>query len=390
MADTDTTRQGVLGRKIAAARRPAAGAMAAAEERRILTAIARVSEDLMRLPVAAADRRLSERSVAEVVANLPPDGLVVALVADPPPSDGGLRPQGLAVLGPGLVAGLSEWLTLRRLGTGALSPRAPTRADLALAAPWLDAVLGAIAGPANWRVARKIDDPRPLPLKLPEIPLAQQTMTLSLGEGGERSGDLTIAIPLPLVPAGDARRQGGAAGADDPAVNRAPPLDWSAALAQTVGQAGLPLPAVLGRPVLPLGEVMALGPGSVILLPLEAVAGVTLCDAAGRALATGRLGQLRGLKALRVAALAGDKPDGGGAAAPRPAQSAAAPAAAPAPADSDAEAGSTMPAAVGFPAMDLAMALPGGLPDGLPGGLPGASDDMSGGALPMDLPALIG
>ncbi len=341
---------GVLRRKVAAGRRPHDTAMTDDSDRRAMTAVARVTEELLRLPVNVTGRTVVRRTVAEVVGDLEEGALIATLSAR--------EGRGIAVVGPDALAALGEWLTIGRIGSGPVAARVPTRADLALVAPWVEAVLrvlspapaDGVAGAAEWRVLRKVDDPRPLPLTMPDLPLAVEHLTLDFGIGPVRRGAITLAVPAPAEGRDDAGTGARAGLRADPATDAA---DWSARLGASVLAAGVPVSAVLWTAQLPLGMVVGLRPGALIGVPLSAVGAVALRDAGGRGLAEGRLGQAKGMKALlmhpalRGAARAGT--DGGdtlsviaapdGTAGPAEARGAAAIAMTPLPAGDIAEAG---------------------------------------------------
>jgi len=72
-------------------------------------------------------------------------------------------------------------------------------------------------------------------------------------------------------------------------------------LADQLDAASCVLDAVVSRVSLPLMRVMALKVGEVITLPRAAIDRICLEGLDGRALAEGRLGQNRGMRAIRLA-----------------------------------------------------------------------------------------
>ena len=68
------------------------------------------------------------------------------------------------------------------------------------------------------------------------------------------------------------------------------------------------LDAVVSRVSLPLARVMALKVGEVIALPRAAIDRISFEGLDGRALAEGRLGQNRGMRAIRLAGSDGAAP----------------------------------------------------------------------------------
>lgn len=266
---------------------------------------------------------------------------------------------GIAVLDSTTLAGLIEATTTGRIASRQVVPRAPTRTDAIIAADLLDALLdGFEAGlaemedPPNiagYRYAAPLIDTRAMDLALAEGPYSVFRLTLDLG-GGVRQGELVIAFPVAA--------RGLQRGADA--------ASFQKALADNVMRAPTELAANLFRLQLPLSEVRALGTGDVVRIPLSALAEVAV-EAGGRPVATARLGQQGGFRAVRIAALAGsgDEPS-------EDDFQDAAPTAALPPADAgfeaDAEGGfaglGELPPLEDFPGLgDLSEAGEGGLPD---------------------------
>ena len=75
---------------------------------------------------------------------------------------------------------------------------------------------------------------------------------------------------------------------------------FAQALSDQVMQTEARLGAILHRVTLPLGAVMALLPGEILPLPAAALGHVVVEGVDGRPLATGKLGQNRGMRAVRL------------------------------------------------------------------------------------------
>jgi flagellar motor switch protein FliM len=112
---------------------------------------------------------------------------------------------------------------------------------------------------------------------------------VALGSSG-RSGP--VILVLPAVGRGE-RPEGLTGGAD-----MAP--QFTAALAAQVEQAECRLDAVIGRLVLPIGRIMGLAVGDVLDLPQAGLDAITLETKEGRRIARARLGQNRGMRALKI------------------------------------------------------------------------------------------
>jgi flagellar motor switch protein FliM len=74
---------------------------------------------------------------------------------------------------------------------------------------------------------------------------------------------------------------------------------FAAALSEQVNAAECPLTAVLAHLRLPLAEVLLLGAGAVLPLPTAAIDRIDLVGADGRRISGGKLGQTRGMRAVR-------------------------------------------------------------------------------------------
>jgi flagellar motor switch protein FliM len=255
---------------------------------------------------------MAERGVAlaEGLDRLVEDGFVALLTG----RDGGAA--GLLVLDSGLFSALIEAMTLGRLGaTAPAMPRRPTATDAALLGALIDRVLADLdrgllevgAAPEGWRMARAVGDQRLLGAILDEggYRLAELSVELSAaGAAGSarRSGRLALLLPDPdrvQVPVPSAH-----------AADRAPvaePDAFSRGIEGAVQGAPAVLTAVLGRVALPLEQALALAVGQRLELPISALEEIELVGLDTRAYAAARLGQTRGMRAIRITVLA----DGG-------------------------------------------------------------------------------
>lgn len=234
---------------------------------------------------AVAERRLPLDEGLERL----PEGGYVALVAD------AAGATGLVAMDEGLFAALVEAITLGHLPAQAPPPRRPTATDAALLAAVVEPILADAGEGQGWRIARPITDLRLLPALLEEgaYRLTQAPVALSDG-GGRRGGVLTLLLALP----GDAPRpRPGGPGAALPEAEPA-----RASVEAAVMAAPAQLDAVLGRVSLPLSQLMALRPGHRFELPLAQLEEVQVVGLDGRTQALARLGQARGMRAVRLLA----------------------------------------------------------------------------------------
>ncbi|PVE46987.1 hypothetical protein DDE23_12035 [Pararhodobacter aggregans] len=192
-----------------------------------------------------------------------------------------------------------EAMTMGRLAARPTGPRRPTTTDAALLAEVIDATLAGLGAEdplSGLRCGRPVADHRLLPVILEEIDYDLVALTAVVVSGSvTRPLRLMLALPRP-----DAAEV--VASAEEPA------RDWSEALNAAVMRAPASLRAELGRVTLPLAEVLALGPGSSLTLPLSNLEEVQLVALDGAVQAVGRLGQTRGMRAVRLTGWPGGLP----------------------------------------------------------------------------------
>ncbi len=282
---------GILRRKMArGGPGPVAGASGADQLWRL--SFARAARASSGLVVDMGAQNLARRSLAEVL-ELVPDRALIALL------DGPEGRHGVLALSAELMAGLIESQTIGRVLPAPPPPRRPTRTDAAMVMDGIDRALSGMEGegppadglrwPAGYRYASFVEDPRPLGLLLDDLPYLVAQTVVGFGEGG-RSGQLVLALPegdRVTTPAAAAR-------GPDPAA------EFARMLSDTVGEADCTLEAVLARTVLPLQAVLALAPGQMLPLTGAALDRIVLEGMDGRPVARARLGQARGLRALRL------------------------------------------------------------------------------------------
>lgn len=254
--------------------------------------------------VARASVRSSRGAALDELVELPEAEGFAALLKGPE------GPPGLVIFDPAAFSSVIEVMTIGTLSHKAPALRRATETDAALMADLVDAVLAEVDAhpdPADpfapgFRQDRLIDDLRLLDVMLEDVPFALTVLDVDLlAEGTMRRGVVTLALPepapeMPLFTGFDLPFD------DEPAQD----VQWERALEASVMPAPARLGAVLGRVRLPLSEVMALAVDSQVTLPLSQLEEVQLEGLDQSVLALGRLGQYRGMRALRLTAL----PDG--------------------------------------------------------------------------------
>lgn len=256
---------------------------------------------------------LSERGVtlAEGLDRLSEDGFLALLSG----ADGGA--PGLLVLDTGLFSALVEAMTLGRLGAAPpAAPRRPTATDAALLGALIDRLLAELdrglaeagldagAEGGGWRMARAVGDQRLLGAILDEGGYRLAEVPLALSAAGApgsapRSGRLALLLPDP-----DSARAAAPPGRAPAAAPAATPDTLGQGIEAAVQGAPAVLTAVLGRVALPLEQALLLAVGQRLELSIAALEEVELVGLDARAYAWARLGQTRGMRAVRITLLA--------------------------------------------------------------------------------------
>ena len=287
---------GVLRRKVAAARAEAAAGGPGAD-RCWRLALARAARDKLKLVLDFRNLTLERRSLAELVELAPQRAFIAVL-------DGPSEGLGVIMLDPQILAGFIEAQTIGKLKSTEPAARKPTRTDAAMVAGMIDAALRglelALADEADlvwasgFRYASFLDDPRPLGLLLDDTPYRVLKAVVDLG-GAVRSGEILLALPAEGRGVMPSARLGTADPADHGQV-------FVQALSERVNGAQGDLDAVLARLRLPLSEVLGLREGTLLALPQAGLDQISLEGLDGRRVAEGRLGQNRGMRAIRLSA----------------------------------------------------------------------------------------
>ncbi|WP_164876061.1 FliM/FliN family flagellar motor switch protein [Falsirhodobacter deserti] len=258
-------------------------------ERAWRQALNRAAMEHAGLDLLVTAARIEVMAAAAFVARVPEHALAL-MVAGP---EGG---RGAAVLSPALTSALVEVQMTRRLAPK-WHPRKPTRTDGALAAGVMDAALSGLAklledeADRVWAAGFGCDtflpDTDSLKLALPEADLRVLIAEVTLA--GTRQAQLMLALPTEgrgTAPAGkDSSRDETAFRSD---------------LAAQVMEAETALEAVLCRMTVPLAAVIGLKVGETIPLPSASVEQVACETGCGATVATGRLGQNKGMRAIRI------------------------------------------------------------------------------------------
>lgn len=282
----------VIRRKIDRAR-PAAAEGAPGADRGWRLALARAMRDAMALDIEFRRLSITRQNLAEILETVPERALLALL-------DGPAGGLGVIMLAPDVTAALIEMQTLGRLSAQPPAARKPSRIDAAMVAGVIDRALvgldatladeADLAWAGGFRYASWLEDARPLGLMLEEDGYRVLSATIALGDVG-REGQVILILPAE----GRGERP---AMTIDPQASAAPL--FAQALQAQVMQTDCRLDAVIGRLTLPLRQIMDLAVGEVLVLPTAGIDAISLETIDGRRVAGARLGQHRGMRALKL------------------------------------------------------------------------------------------
>jgi len=277
----------ILRRKVATGRGPAAVA-APTPEKAWRLALGRAGRAKPGLGLRLTAFGMERATVARI-AELAPEAALVATMAH---AAGG---TGALVVDAATRNALVEAETMGRLATAPQELRAPTRIDALIVGAFIDSVLvafdelaaGLSIAPAvcGWRVGEMIAAPRILPLVVEDLPLRLFRMEFGFDDGA-RTGMALVALPME---------------APKPVVAETLGEGFTGDLERAVMAAPAEVRAVLARLSLPLEAVTGWVPGMLVPLPRGALGQVRLEDIDNVPVARGRLGQMNGMRAVRIA-----------------------------------------------------------------------------------------
>ncbi len=286
MADTGTS--SVLRRKLTA-RIPVAERPSTSQYpiRALELALARAAQDRLNLDVTVSSCDARIEGLKTTMAQAQETSLTGLLV------DSGSAPAGLIIIEAETLAALVGQSLTGHLGNLSHPDRKPTRIDAEIAKGLINGFLQhyakALKGEeANFKFdctfQRHISDPRLLRFSLPDQPYQLFDIKLDMN-GGARTGSMVLAMACVL---------------DGSQTTRPVQGDWAANLKTSVMDAEVTVKAVLTRLTLPLSDAAGLKVGDVLPFAREDLDKVHIEGPDHSILATGRLGQSRGARALRI------------------------------------------------------------------------------------------
>lgn len=287
MTSTETT--SVLERKLAAGRDGAqSGGRSVLGALRL--AMARTAAKLCDLPLAVIGARQA-RCVHEDLGRFLADERMLVLLEGPEGQ------AGAVCLDTNFVTALIQQQTMGKVSTLTGVARPFTGTDAALAEPLIEAMLTRAAGLAEqppdqrclqgYRFGARVEDARSLLLVLEAERFRVFDLTIDIAGG---VGQGAVCLVLPDMPE-DPQAANASGGKQQ---SKGPHLD------QAFGSIRADLTAMICRIRLPLSELAAMRPDDVIPLVRERLKETELISIDGQCVAVGRLGQVNGLRALRL------------------------------------------------------------------------------------------
>ena len=283
----------ILRRKLAAARVPEAEGGPGAD-RSWRMALARAARDAAKLALDVQSLTMQKLGLSEVLEWIPERALIAVL-------QGPGETLGVLVITPDVLSSILESQTIGKVNRAPPPARKPTRTDAAMAAGFIDAALiglevalsdeADLSWAGGYRYGSHLEDARPLGLLLEDRDFKVLTAQVSLALG-QRMGQVFLALPAEGWRKSVPEVTGEAAGAA--------PHAFAEALAERVDGASCTMLATLARMSMTLGDITGLTEGMVLPLWNASIERIKLEGLDGRILGEGRLGQNRGMRAVRL------------------------------------------------------------------------------------------
>jgi flagellar motor switch protein FliM len=252
-------------------------------------AVTRAADKTHQIAIGVLGLREELVSLEDLIAMLAPELMLIAI------NDDGAM-MGVAAMDLQLRSALIEAQTVGKIIASNPDDRPATRTDASMASPLLNAILAQMGETTprtpldGWGEGLLpgglVADARAAGLVLPERSYRVVRMTLDL-QAAERQGDLLLAMPdhRTVAPIPETRKEDS---------------DWKTRFQATVNAAPVRLDAELHRFKMPLFAVRSIQVGQVLPLTGCHVTSVKLRARDGRKVATARLGQSGGMRAIRV------------------------------------------------------------------------------------------
>lgn len=257
-------------------------------------ALARAARDAIGLEMTIPNLHQTRSSLAELL-EMPQERSLIAMLEGP--KEG----LGLLVISPEILAGIVEIQMVGRVNTSAPIARRPTRTDAAMVSGLVDMALKSLelglaqSNDLPWAsgfgYASFLEDARPLALLLEDAAFQVMLAEVSLADGA-RTGQILLALP--------ANGRGLQPKSVEPPPSRAAEMVFGAALGEQIMGSKAEIVAVLARVNLPLDTLLNLKIGEPVALNDAALDQICLEGRDGIRVATGKLGQNGGMRAVRI------------------------------------------------------------------------------------------
>jgi flagellar motor switch protein FliM len=292
----------VLRERVERARAVLAAAAGGVVEQSWDMALRRAAQDTIALRMEVTQSSLRQMSLTEFL-ELPGARSLIGVL------DGPAEAMGVVILSPEVLAGLIEVQTIGAVTDQPPMARKPTRTDASMVAGFLDCALTELdmslvgqteaVWASGFRYASFLDDARALTLMLEDASWQVAEVEVSLA-GGAKVGRIVLALPA---------MGRGSKGAKEIADQARRSAQFNADLREQIGHATASLEAILVRMQVDLAELLALGAEDVLPLFGASLDTVQIETMDGRRMATARLGQAQGMRALRILRIESDAPD---------------------------------------------------------------------------------
>ncbi|MEM8537876.1 MAG: FliM/FliN family flagellar motor C-terminal domain-containing protein [Pseudomonadota bacterium] len=257
--------------------------------RAVRMALTKSANDTVGLAVTVNRVAEQHARLDDMLATLPDDLMLIRMERQG-------RPVGLIGVDMQMRAAILEMETVGALINAPAENRPPTRTDYSLAMPLVRSFLAAFPGAVmrteldGWldgaAATDRFANARAAGLILSDCEYRTVSMHVDLGVA-EREGCVLLALPLH--------------GAIDPDADQAPDeTPWHKAFPENVVAAPARLTALLHRFHMPLAAANDLKVGKMVHLPGSTVEGVKLLSDDGHVVATAKLGQMGGKRAVRL------------------------------------------------------------------------------------------
>ncbi|MFZ5961813.1 FliM/FliN family flagellar motor C-terminal domain-containing protein [Thalassococcus sp. BH17M4-6] len=282
----NTARHDVLGQKASASRR-AFEARTMSTAKALRRAVSRTADVLWDLALVVQTVRQEMLDQDGCLTALGADDLIIVL-------DGPDGAVGLVSVDRSLMTGLIEVQTISQVTTMPVDDRPLTATDAAMMAPLIDGTLQRfeenlkgnplLSQLSGFRFGALVEDARTAGLMLEAAEYRAFRVSADLANG-RRHGVLQIILPERAA---------------TPTVAEEDATDTPGKHADRLMLVPAQVEAVLCRLRLPLNQISGLKPGDLVPLPGDALDKAELIAGGGHRVARGRLGQMNGLRALRL------------------------------------------------------------------------------------------